>query len=198
MDVGHLCAGGLRLAVGRLAGCCAAALLCCPALVPCCTAAVRLCDAGVVAGNTPFTIGARPAPSGQPSALHSGGRRRATKGPLRGPCRLPCGARSRGPVAELASFAALSCAQTGGDKSVHEARCARGPQALCSSAPKRRAASYPPAAGRGVIEITSAPQLLRVVHVSEGLCRAAISFEGSASKVARARAWFTRASCHAA
>ena len=34
-------------------------------------------------------------------------------------------------------------AQTGGDKSVYEARCARGPQALRSSAPKRRCAARP-------------------------------------------------------
>ena len=84
------------------------------------------------------TVCASPATGGQPSALHFGGRR------VR---RLPCGARSRGPVAELAPFAALSFAQTAGDKSVHEARCARGPQALRSSAPKRRAAGCPPAAG---------------------------------------------------
>ena len=89
-------------------------------------------------GFIPATVCASPATGGQPSALHFGGRR------VR---RLPCGARSRGPVAELAPFAALSFAQTAGDKSVHEARCARGPQALRSSAPKRRAAGCPPAAG---------------------------------------------------
>ncbi len=34
-------------------------------------------------------------------------------------------------------------AQTGCDESVYEARCARGPQGLRSSAPRRRAAAYP-------------------------------------------------------
>ena len=49
------------------------------------------------------------------------------------------------PVAELASLASQRYAQTGGDKSVHEARCARGPRALCSSAPKRRPPTCPSA-----------------------------------------------------
>ena len=50
------------------------------------------------------------------------------------------------PVAKLTSLTSFRYAQTGGDKSVHEARCARGPRALRSSAPKRRCAHLPPAA----------------------------------------------------
>ena len=47
------------------------------------------------------------------------------------------------PVAKLTPLASERCVQTDGDKSVHEARCARGPRALCSSAPKRRPPTCP-------------------------------------------------------
>ena len=47
------------------------------------------------------------------------------------------------PVAELTSLTSFRYVQTGGDKSVYEARCARGPRALCSSAPKRRPPTCP-------------------------------------------------------
>jgi restriction system protein len=50
------------------------------------------------------------------------------------------------PVAELTPLTSFRYVQTGGDKSVHEARCARGPRALRSSAPKRHCAHVPPAA----------------------------------------------------
>ncbi len=51
-------------------------------------------------------------------------------------------------VHRLASLTSFGYVQTGGDKSVLDARCARGPRALCSSAPKRRCAHLPPAALR--------------------------------------------------
>ena len=47
------------------------------------------------------------------------------------------------PVAKLTPLPSVRSVQTGGDKSVHEARCARGPRALCSSAPKRRPPACP-------------------------------------------------------
>ena len=70
---------------------------------------------------------------GQTGALRFGGRR------VR---RLRCGAQSRGPVAELATFAALSCAQTAATSQCLSALRA-GPQAFRSSPPKRRAPTYP-------------------------------------------------------
>jgi hypothetical protein len=48
------------------------------------------------------------------------------------------------PVAKLTSLTSFRYVQTGGDKSVHEARCARGPRALCSSAPKGAAPTSRP------------------------------------------------------
>ena len=50
------------------------------------------------------------------------------------------------PVAETHSAPFVRYVQTVGDKSVLDARCARGPRALRSSAPKRRCAHLPPAA----------------------------------------------------
>ena len=50
------------------------------------------------------------------------------------------------PVAETHSAPFVRSVQTVGDKSVLDARCARGPRALRSSAPKRRCAHLPPAA----------------------------------------------------
>ena len=47
------------------------------------------------------------------------------------------------PVAQLAALTGVRYAQTGCDKSVDVARCARGPQSLRSSAPRRRAATCP-------------------------------------------------------
>ena len=52
-------------------------------------------------------------------------------------------------------------AQTGCDKSVDVARCARGPQGLCSSAPRRRAATCPGAPLRDAVVVCGGtpPQL---------------------------------------
>ncbi len=49
------------------------------------------------------------------------------------------------PVAELTPLPSVRYVQTGGDKSVYEARSARGPRALCSSAPQRRPPTCPSA-----------------------------------------------------
>ena len=63
---------------------------------------------------------------------------------VRGPAgHVPCGARACGPVAKLAAFAALTALKQSRRVRLHEARCARGPQELRSSAPHIRARTCP-------------------------------------------------------
>ena len=57
--------------------------------------------------------------------------------------RLPCGPRVPGPVGQLVALAGARATQTLSPQSEHEARCARGPGTLRSSAPHRRAPSRP-------------------------------------------------------
>ena len=147
------CAASQALKRGRDGG-----HLCGPSITPCLrvrvgyvrcgartrAAPLRMTDAGVnFGGSVPATVCARPAAGGQPSALRFNAR-------PAGPGPLWCSV-SR-PIAELTSLASFRYVQTGGDKSVHEARCARGPRALRSSASQRRAAGCPPAAGRGNLQ----------------------------------------------
>ena len=65
---------------------------------------------------------------------------------LRGHCTAMLGPGSR---RRTRCVRCAHCAQTCCDKSVHEARCARGPQALRCSAPQRRCARRPPTALQG-------------------------------------------------
>ena len=62
--------------------------------------------------------------------------------------RLPCGARSRGPVAQLAARTGVRYAQTVATSQCTKRAKARGPRALRSSAPNRRIATCPAPASR--------------------------------------------------
>jgi hypothetical protein len=81
-----------------------------------------------------WRVGAGKGASGQAGGLHFGGR------PGTADCLPVLGL----PARRRTHFARFAlCVQTDGDKSVHEARCARGPAALRSSAPKRRPPACP-------------------------------------------------------
>lgn len=72
--------------------------------------------------------------SGRAGALQCGGRRRASTA-------LRCSVARAGRATRCAHF--VRATQTLPPKSAHEARCARSPVALCSSAPHRRAPTRP-------------------------------------------------------
>ena len=97
-----------------------------------------------------------------------GGRRAPLRFGGRRVRRLRCGARSCGPVAELATLTSFGFAQTAATSQFLSALRA-GPQALCSSPPKRRYAHLPPTALRATWLVCVWAQLVLGIEMPIGL-----------------------------
>jgi hypothetical protein len=86
-------------------------------------------------------INARVADSG--AAKPCPGRRQRFSGAVGASHRLPCGARPCGPSHNSLRSHAFATLRQGATSQITWRACARGPQSMCSSAPRRRAAAHP-------------------------------------------------------